>query len=125
MCEHLTVACAAALHLGGVSRRLPTTNWPLPPSSAPRCGLCGRQTPRLTEHHLIPRLQGRRRGLPVTALPTVLLCPACHKFLHKTFSNAELAGELHSVDALLEQESVQKFVAWIRTQPATKGVRVR
>ncbi|AWN24537.1 HNH endonuclease [Deinococcus irradiatisoli] len=79
----------------------------------------------MTEHHLIPRSQGRRRGVPVHELPTVLLCPACHKFLHKTFTNAELAGELSSVDALLEQEPVRRFVAWIRTQPATKSVRVR
>ena len=54
-------------------------------------------------------------------LPTVRLCPACHKFLHKTFSNAELAGEFNSLDALLEREEVQSFVAWIKKQPATRG----
>ncbi|AZI43714.1 HNH endonuclease [Deinococcus psychrotolerans] len=79
----------------------------------------------MTEHHLIPKSQGRRRGVKIHALPTVMLCGACHKFLHKTFSNAELAGELNSVDALLEQESVQRFVAWLSKQPATKGVKVR
>jgi hypothetical protein len=81
--------------------------------------------PQLTEHHLIPRSQGRRRGLKVTALPTVLLCPACHKFLHRTFSNAQLASELQSVDALLAQDSVRDFVAWVRRQPASRRVRVK
>lgn len=79
----------------------------------------------MTEHHLVPRSQGRRRGLRVQALPTARLCPACHKFLHRTFTDAELAGEYASVEALLEQEDVRRFVAWIRTQPATRGVRVR
>lgn len=108
-----------------MSRRLPTTDWPPPPADALRCGLCQRQTPNLTEHHLIPKSQGRRRGVKIHELPTVMLCGACHKFLHKTFSNAELAGEFNSVDALLEQESVQKFVVWLSKQPATKGVKVR
>ena len=79
----------------------------------------------LTEHHLIPKSQGRRRGVPIHELPTVLLCPPCHKFLHKTFTNAELAGEYSSVDALLEHEDVARFLQWIRKQPASKGVRVR
>ncbi len=81
--------------------------------------------PHLTEHHLIPKSQGRRQGLNIAALPTVLLCSACHKFLHKTFSNAELAGEFNSVDVLLEREEVRKFVTWIKKQPATKAVKVR
>lgn len=73
----------------------------------------------------MPRSQGRRRGLKVHALPTARLCPACHKFLHRTFTNAELAGEYASVAALLEHQGVRRFVAWLRTQPASKGVRVR
>ena len=108
-----------------MARRLPLSNWPPPPTSEPRCGLCERAVPHLTEHHLIPRSQGRRRGVKIHALPTVMLCGACHKFLHKTFSNAELAGALNSVDALLEQESVQNFVAWLKKQPATRSVKVR
>ena len=79
----------------------------------------------VSEHHLVPRSQGRRQGVKVQDLPTVSLCPACHKFLHRTFSNAELAGEYHSLDALLAHDAVRRFVAWLRTQPASKGVRVR
>ncbi|WP_293909798.1 HNH endonuclease [Deinococcus sp.] len=113
-----------------MARRLPlsdwpNSNWPPAPQPDPFCGLCGRETPRLTEHHLIPRSQGRRRGVKIAELPTVLLCPACHSLLHKTFSNAELAGDFSSVGALLGQPDVRKFVAWIRRQPASKGVRVR
>lgn len=89
------------------------------------CALCERPTPHLTEHHLIPRSQGRRRGLRAAELPTTLLCPACHKFLHRTYSNAQLGTELQSVDALRGQEDVRRFLAWVRRQPPGKGIRIR
>ena len=108
-----------------MSRRLPPSNWPPPPPVAPRCALCERQTPALTEHHLIPKSQGRRRGTPIAALPTTLLCPACHKFLHQTFSNAELAGEYSTVEALTNHPEVGRFLHWVRKQPPSKGIRVR
>ncbi|MDV6374769.1 HNH endonuclease [Deinococcus arenicola] len=108
-----------------MARRLPVSNWPLPPQAAPACALCERATPHLTEHHLIPRSQGRRRGTKISELPTVMLCGPCHKFLHRTFSNAELAQEYSAVDALLEHEDVQRFVAWVKKQPASRSVRVR
>ena len=79
----------------------------------------------LSKEHLVPRSQGRRRGMPVQALPTVMLCGPCHKFLHRTFSNAELAADYPTVPALLAHPEVERFVRWVRTQPATKGVRVR
>lgn len=108
-----------------MARRRPESHWPPPPREPECCGLCGRQTPVLTEHHLVPRSQGRRQGVRVGDLPTTLLCPPCHKFLHRTFTNAELAGDYRTLDALLAHEAVRRFVAWVRTQPATKGIRVR
>lgn len=108
-----------------MARRLPPSDWPPAPAPAPHCALCGRQTPTLTEHHLVPRSQGRRRGVRVADLPTTLLCPPCHKFLHTTFSNAELAGDYATLEALLAHEDVARFVRWVRRQPASKGVRVR
>lgn len=108
-----------------MARRRPDTHWPPPPREPLRCALCERETPVLTEHHLVPRSQGRRQGVKVSELPTALLCPACHKFLHRTFTNAELAGAYSSMDALLSNEDVRRFVAWLRTQPASKGIRVR
>ncbi len=94
-------------------------------SSTPMCELCGRAVPRVTEHHLVPRSQGRRRGLKVQALPTAWLCPACHKTLHRLFTNDELAREYGSLEALQGHEDVQRFVKWVQKQPGSKGVRVR
>lgn len=108
-----------------MARRQPESTWPPPPRETPTCALCERAVPQLTEHHLLPRSQGRRQGLRVTDLPTTMLCGPCHKFLHRTFSNVELAREYSDLAALRTHEDVQRFVRWLRTQPATKAVRVR
>ncbi|MBZ9712690.1 HNH endonuclease [Deinococcus multiflagellatus] len=108
-----------------MARHRADSAWPPPPRAPQRCALCGREVPQLTEHHLLPRSQGRRQGLKATELPTALLCPPCHKFLHRTFTNAELARDYADLDALRAHEDVARFVAWIRKQPATKAVRVR
>lgn len=108
-----------------MARCLPQSNWPPPPQATPTCALCERAAPQLTEHHLIPRSQGRRRGTKISGLPTVMLCGPCHKFLHRTFSNAELAQDYNAVDTLLEHEDVCRFVSWIKKQPASRSVRVR
>lgn len=108
-----------------MARRLPLSSWPPPAQDTPVCALCGRAAPHLTEHHLIPRSQGRHRGAKVSDLPTAALCGPCHKFLHRTFSNAELAQEYSAVETLLQHEDVRRFVAWVRKQPASRSVRVR
>ncbi|WP_295815450.1 HNH endonuclease [uncultured Deinococcus sp.] len=108
-----------------MARRTAPSSWP-PPAAPPQvCALCGRAVPLLTEHHLVPRSRGRRRGLKPQELPTVQLCRACHQFLHRTFSNEELEREFHTPERLLEHDAVRRFVTWLRTQPATRAVRVR
>lgn len=108
-----------------MARRLPPPTWPHAAEPLPACALCGRAVPLLTEHHLVPRSRGRRRGQPVQSLPTALLCAACHRFLHRTFSNEQLDREYATVAALLAHDGVARFVAWLCTQPPTRGVRVR
>lgn len=90
-----------------------------------RCELCGREVKNLTVHHLVPKSQGKRRGLKSGELPTAMLCAACHRQLHVLFSNHELERRYHSIEELRRQENVQKFVAWIQKQDPNKRVRVR
>lgn len=74
------------------------------------CEMCGRllvDGPTTSLHHLIPKLKGGRKG------PTVLLHTVCHRFIHATFTEAELARDLNTMAALLEQEPIRKFVAWV------------
>ncbi|UBV43405.1 HNH endonuclease [Deinococcus taeanensis] len=108
-----------------MARRQPEFTWPPAPRPEEPCALCSRTVPNLTEHHLLPRSQGRRQGLRVADLPTTRLCPACHKFLHRTFTNAELAREYRDLETLRAHPDVHRFVAWIRKQPVTRAVRVR
>ncbi|MDB5045368.1 MAG: hypothetical protein JWQ08_1418 [Deinococcus sp.] len=110
-----------------MARRNSESTWPEPlPEAEPLvCALCGRETPTLTQHHLMPVLQGRRKGMKVQDLPTVGLCSACHGYVHSTFSNADLSGPYSTLEALSENEGVIKFVKWVKKQPVSKSVKVK
>ena len=109
-----------------MARKTPSS-WPEPlPEAEPLvCALCGREVPALTQHHLTPVLQGRRRGMKVQDLPTVGLCAGCHGYVHTTFSNHDLNGPYSSLESLQEHEGVIKFVAWVRKQPVGKTIKVK
>ncbi|GGK16995.1 HNH endonuclease [Deinococcus malanensis] len=110
-----------------MARRQSNSTWPDPtPEAEPlACALCQRETPVLTQHHLMPVLAGRRKGMKVQDLPTVGLCSACHGYVHNTFSNADLAGPYSSLEALQEHEGVIKFVKWVQKQPVSRAVKVK
>jgi len=77
------------------------------------CELCGREGVATTVHHLVPKQKGG------TFLPTANLCIPCHKKIHATFTNAELASRLSTVEALRQDESLSGYLRWIRKQPPT------
>lgn len=86
------------------------------------CELCGRLVERRTRHHLIPRSRHRkkraRRTFTREQLQSVaLLCPACHRQIHKTLTEKELEREYNSVAALRAQPEIEKFVRWIEDKP--------
>jgi hypothetical protein len=82
------------------------------PSVAPQaCALCGRLLgARVEWHHVVPKSQGGR--------DTVALHPICHRTIHATASNAELARLYPTVPLLLEREDIRRFVAWVADKPA-------
>ena len=75
------------------------------------CELCGRDGVATTVHHLTPKEEGG------TFLPTADLCIPCHKMIHATFTNAELAGRLATLEALRAEPALASFLRWIRKQP--------
>lgn len=86
------------------------------------CGLCGREVERLTRHHLIPRSRHRkilkskkrrRRFGREDLNRTVLLCGPCHRKIHQTFTEAELEREYPTVEALVSDPEIGRFVDWI------------
>ncbi len=75
------------------------------------CWLCGRELgQRIEWHHPVPKSRGGRVTVP--------LHPICHRTLHATFTNAELGRMGGDRDALLGNEHVARFVAWVAGKPA-------
>ena len=86
--------------------------------SVPICPLCGRPIPPdvpQSLHHLIPRSKGGKRG------PTVLLHHICHKEIHASLSETELARQFHTIEALLTHPRLSRFVDWVARRPPGFG----
>ena len=74
------------------------------------CWLCLRPLGRrVQQHHPVPKAKKGRARVPVH--------PICHKAIHASFTNAELARLGEDRAALLEHEEIAKFVAWVSDKP--------
>jgi len=89
--------------------------------SDPVCPLCGRPIPDgapQSLHHLIPKLKGGKGG------PVVLLHDICHREIHATLTEAELARGYSTPEALKSHPRLAKFIAWVRKRPPEFRSRV-
>lgn len=80
----------------------------------PICPLCGRAIPadaRQSLHHLVPRLKGGKGG------PTVLVHQICHNEIHATLTEAELARDYNTPEALRAHQRLAKFIKWVAKRP--------
>jgi hypothetical protein len=80
----------------------------------PICPLCLRPIPTdvpQSRHHLIPKLRGGKGG------PTVLLHHICHREIHATLTEAELARDFATIDALRVHPRLAKFIGWVQKRP--------
>ena len=87
----------------------------------PICLLCLRSIPAnvaQSKDHLIPKLKGGKTG------ETVLLHYICHKEIHASLTEAELARDYHSIDSLRQHPRIAKFINWIKKRPANFNSRV-
>ncbi len=85
-------------------------NWP----DTPICPLCGRPIPPgvpQSAHHLTPKLKGGKGG------PTVLLHHICHREIHASLTEAELARDYNYVEALRGHPRLAKFASWVAKRP--------
>lgn len=99
-----------------------------PPSEASRqsdgdpvCALCGRPVPPRvpqSRHHLVPKLRGGKGG------ETVLLHHLCHREIHATLSEAELARNYASIEALRAHPRLAAFIRWVAKRPPDFTSRV-
>lgn len=75
------------------------------------CWLCGRPLGRRVEwHHPVPKSRGGRVTVPVH--------PLCHRTIHATLSNAQLARDYASAAALAAHPDIARFLAWVADKPA-------
>lgn len=76
----------------------------------PICWLCGRPLGvRVQQHHTVPKAKGGRATVP--------LHPICHKAIHASFTNAQLARIGADRAVLLENAELAGFVAWVANKP--------
>lgn len=73
-----------------------------------KCTLCEREVEEVSKHHLIPKQKGGKYG------PTTDLCQPCHKTIHHTFTNKELAEKYNSIEKLQSAKALQKYLHWIK-----------
>ncbi|TKD52250.1 HNH endonuclease [Sphingomonas baiyangensis] len=72
--------------------------------------LCERPIGRRLEwHHAIPRSRGGDAVVPVH--------PICHRTIHATFTNVELATAYCTGEALRGHPAIARFVTWVADKP--------
>jgi 5-methylcytosine-specific restriction endonuclease McrA len=73
------------------------------------CPLCGRQLiagKSIDEHHLLPKSQGGRETHTIHRI--------CHRKIHATFTEKELARSYSTWEALQAHEDIAAFIAWVK-----------
>ena len=97
-----------------VKRRLRgLPDWTVPPEPPGVCPLCGRALvpgASVDEHHLVPRSRGGSAKERVHRI--------CHRKIHATFGEKELARDFHTWQALRSHPLIADFIAWVANKPA-------
>ena len=98
-----------------VSKRALRSTEPLghvPAQKAAFCPLCNRPLepgPTVDEHHLVPRSEGGKTRTPIHRI--------CHRKIHATFSERELARDYSTWEALKAHPEIAAFVKWVASKP--------
>lgn len=82
------------------------------------CALCERPLGRRVEwHHLVPKSQGGR--------VTAAVHPICHRTIHATLTNQELARDFADPAALRAHPAIVRYLGWIADKPPDFHAPVR
>ena len=67
----------------------------------------------------------RRFGREALQARVLWVCKPCHRHIHATFGEKQLAHELNTRAALLAHPEIRRFVRWIADKPAGLAIRSR
>ena len=83
-----------------------------------KCQLCGCVT-NLTRHHLIPasKCHNKYKQIKNEESNWIWICRQCHDFLHSEYDNNELRDNLNTLEKLLADEKIMKFIHWRQKHP--------
>jgi hypothetical protein len=75
------------------------------------CELCSRPIPKSQRdaHHLIPKSRG--------GIATVILHRLCHRQIHATLTESQLAQHYSTIDTLRTHPEIAKFIEWVSNKP--------
>lgn len=75
------------------------------------CPLCERELgdENIDRHHLVPKSKGGK--------VQELIHKICHRKLHATLTEKELAINYHTWASLKAHPEILKFIAWVKKQP--------
>lgn len=79
------------------------------------CSICLREVPEVyfEYHHLTPRCKKGKEKIGV--------CCDCGNQIHKLFTIKELKNQYNTLEVLLSNEKIQKWIKWIRKKPNNFG----
>lgn len=86
--------------------------WSLPVEAPGPCPLCGRELvddDSADEHHLVPKSRG---GVVKEKVHRI-----CHRKIHATFTEKELAQNFHTWQSLREHPAIAEFIRWVAGKP--------
>ena len=85
------------------------------------CALCGSDK-QITYHHLIPKTchnnKWFKKNFDIDDMRNrhIMICRKCHFFIHKHYSEKHLGRELNTLELILAEEQVRKFIGWKKKQ---------
>lgn len=86
-----------------------------------QCEMCQRSLPT-TSHHLIPQQIHSKNWCKKMFTKEEMkkrradLCRDCHPYLHKKFTHRELGETYNTIEKIMANDDVFKFVTWLKKQ---------
>lgn len=83
------------------------------------CQICGRELGEvlIDEHHLIPKT--------FKGTETITIHKICHNAIHGYFSERELKNYFNTVERILGDERMVRFVEWVKNKPSEFYVKTK